>query len=51
MNKPVCLGVSTLELCKKVMHKFWYDYAKQILRKSKICHSSQFIKFMSSQKN
>lgn len=51
MNKPVCLGVSTLELCKKVIHKFWYDYAKQILRKSKICHSSQFIKFMSSQKN
>ena len=26
MNKPVCLGLSILELSKILMHEFWYDY-------------------------
>ena len=25
MNKPVCLGVSILEISKIVMYEFWYD--------------------------
>ena len=28
MNKPVCLGLSTLELSKILMYEFWYDYVK-----------------------
>ena len=28
MNKPVNLGLSILELSKRVMHEFWYDYGK-----------------------
>ena len=28
MNKPVYLGLSTLELSKIVMSEFWYDYVK-----------------------
>ena len=28
MNKPVCLGLSILELCKILMYEFWYDYVK-----------------------
>ena len=28
MNKPVYLGLSTLDLSKTVMYDFWYDYVK-----------------------
>ena len=28
MNKPVFLGLSILELSKKVMYKYWHDYMK-----------------------
>ena len=28
MNKPVCLGLSILELSKILMHDFWCDYVK-----------------------
>ena len=28
MNKPVCLGLSTLETSKTLMYEFWYDYMK-----------------------
>ena len=28
MNKPVILGLSTLELSKMLMYEFWYDYVK-----------------------
>ena len=28
MNKPVCLGLSILELSKILMYDFWYDYGK-----------------------
>ena len=26
MNKPVCLGLSILELSKILMYEFWYHY-------------------------
>ena len=28
MNKPVYLGMSTLDISKTLMHEFWYDYMK-----------------------
>ena len=28
MNKPVYLGLSILEISKRVMYEFWYDYIK-----------------------
>ena len=28
MNKPVYLGLSILDLSKKVMYEFWYHYVK-----------------------
>ena len=28
MSKPVCLGLSILDLSKTLMHEFWYDYVK-----------------------
>ena len=30
MKKPVCLGLSILELSKLVMYEFLYDYVKPI---------------------
>ena len=29
INKPVCLGLSILEISKLVTYEFWYDYVKQ----------------------
>ena len=29
MNKPVHLGLSVLELIKKLMYEFWYDHAER----------------------
>ena len=28
-NKPVCLGLSILEISKIVLYKFWHDYVKR----------------------
>ena len=28
MNKPVYLGLSILEISKRLMYEFWYDYVK-----------------------
>ena len=28
MNKPICLGLSILEISKLLMYEFWYDYMK-----------------------
>ena len=28
MNKPIYLGLSILEISKKLMYEFWYDYMK-----------------------
>ena len=39
MNKPVCLGVSILEICKILMCEFWYDYVKpKYDEKAKLCY-------------
>ena len=39
MNKPVCLGFSILELSKKLMFEFRYDYVKQKYdKKTKLCY-------------
>ena len=39
MNKPICLGLSILEICKTVMYEFWYDYIKQkYLQNVKLCY-------------
>ena len=38
MNKPVCLGLSTLELSKILMYELWYDYVKpKCGEKAKLC--------------
>ena len=37
-NKPVCLGLSILELSKIVMYEIWYDYIKPKYEdKAKLC--------------
>ena len=39
MNKPVCLGLSILELSKILMYEFWYDYVKpECDEKAKLCY-------------
>ena len=39
MNKPIYLGLSTLDLSKIVMYEFWYDYMKpKYSTKTKICY-------------
>ena len=39
MNKPVCLGLSILELSKILMYEFLYDYVKpKYDEKSKLCY-------------
>ena len=39
MNKPVCLGLSILDLGKTVIHEFWYDYAKpKFGGNTELCH-------------
>ena len=39
MNKPVCLGLSILELSKILMYEFWYDYVKpKYVEKEKMCY-------------
>ena len=39
MNKPVCLGLSILELSKILMYEFWYDYVKpRYGEKAKLCY-------------
>ena len=39
MNKPVCLGLSILELSKILMCEFWFDYVKpRYGEKSNLCY-------------
>ena len=39
MNKPVYLGLSTLDISKTKMYKFWYDYLKlKYINKAKLCY-------------
>ena len=39
MNKPVCLGISILDISKTLMYEFWYDYVKPKYNdKAKLCY-------------
>ena len=39
MNKPVCLGLSILEISKTLMYEFWYDYIKpKYQNNAKLCY-------------
>ena len=39
MNKPVYLGISTLDISKTLMYEFWYDYLKPKYKdKVKLCY-------------
>ena len=39
MNKPVCFGLSILQLSKLLMYEFWYDYVKpKHGEKAKLCY-------------
>ena len=39
MNKPVFLGLSTLEISKTLMYDFWYDYIKPKYQdNAKLCY-------------
>ena len=40
MNKPVYLGLSILELSKRLIYEFWYDYVKnpKYGKKAKLCY-------------
>ena len=44
MNKPVCLGISILELSKMIMHEFCYDYVKlKCGETAQLCYMDSFI--------
>ena len=45
MNKPVCLGILTLELSKILIYEFWYDYVKpKYGERTKFCYFIVYIK-------
>ena len=40
MTKPLCLGMSILDINKILMYKFWYDYISQKYGdKAKLCYT------------
>ena len=39
LNKPICLGMSILDISKTLMYEFWYDYIKPKYHdKAKLCY-------------
>ena len=41
MNKPINLGMSILDISKKLMYKFWYDYIKPTYEdRLKLCYTN-----------
>ena len=39
MNKPICLGLSILDISKITMYEFWYDYVKiKYEDKARLCY-------------
>ena len=39
MNKPIYLGMSILDISKKYMYEFWYDYMKPKYQdRAKLCY-------------
>ena len=44
-NKPICFGLSILELCEILIYELWYDYVKpKYDEKSKLCYISKLSK-------
>ena len=46
MNKPIYLGMSILDISKKWMYEFWYDYMKPKYQdRAKLCYmdTSSFV--------
>ena len=44
MNKPIYLGLSILEISKRLMYEFWYDYMKPKYNDNvKLCYTDSFI--------
>ena len=40
VNKPVYLGMSILDISKRLMYKFWYDYVKPKYEdRAKLCYT------------
>ena len=37
-NKPVYLGMSILDVSKRLMYEFWYDYVKSKYQVTKLCY-------------
>ena len=39
INKPICLGLSILDISKITMYEFWYDYVKiKYQDKARLCY-------------
>ena len=39
INKPICLGISILDISKTLMYVFWYDYiTPKYQDKAKLCY-------------
>ena len=39
MSKPVCIGLSILEISKTLIYEFWYDYIKPKYQdNAKLCY-------------
>ena len=39
MSKPVCIGLSILEVSKTLIYEFWYDYIKPKYQdNAKLCY-------------
>ena len=52
MNKPVCLGLSILEISKIVIYEFWFDYVKpKYGEKAKLCYmdTGSFIAYIKTE--
>ena len=52
MNRPVYLGMSTLDISKKLMYKFWYDYIEPKYQgNAKLCYmdAHSFIIYIKTQ--
>ena len=40
MNKPIYLGLSTLDISKTLLYEFWYDYIKpKYVDRAKLCYT------------
>ena len=43
MNKPICIGLSILDISKNTMYEFWYDYVKiKYEDKTRLCYMDTY---------